>query len=506
MKRTIPAILTTLLFMMAFQACEEDPISSGIGPLYVIEITPDSASIDFEATIQFTAIGKDADMNVIPDLTFSWTSDSPSVGTIDENGLFSGLSTGITMITAKANDIESLHISVNVYDPVLSIVISPESLTLDYAATSSLTAIGKDIDDNVIAGLSFNWESENRDIASVDANGLITAVSAGTTTIIASLREVDSLPITVVIEMVLPSILTTSITEITDTTALAGGTLIHDGGGNLTAIGVCLSTVSTPTIADHCETTTVNVGSFSVDLTGLYPGTTYYARSYATNTKGTAYGDVKSFTTTSPPLPLSDIDGNVYNTIQIGDQVWMSENLRVTHYRNGDEIPTGYGDTEWYSLSTGAYANYNNDSSNVAIYGRLYNGHAVADIRNIAPEGWHIPTDAEWQELEMHLGLSQALAGEWGDRGSGEGSKLKSKTGWDGGGNGDNSSGFSALPGGYRDGLFIPYFGLGTMAMFWSSTVNGGEARLREISSTSSNIARRNYWLYYGFSVRCVRD
>lgn len=205
-------------------------------------------------------------------------------------------------------------------------------------------------------------------------------------------------------------------------------------------------------------------------------------------------------------ISLTDIDGNEYQAMTIGDQVWMVENLSVTHYRNGDEIATGHTDTEWWQLDTGAHANYNNDSSHVAEYGRLYNGYAVGDSRKIAPEGWHIPTDDEWQELEMYLGLSQSLADEWGDRGHGEGDKMKSTSGWNSDGSGDNTSGFNALPAGYRDGLFTPFGSLGEKAMFWSATQSGGEARLRELNHNSSNIARRNYWSFMGLSVRCVQD
>lgn len=202
---------------------------------------------------------------------------------------------------------------------------------------------------------------------------------------------------------------------------------------------------------------------------------------------------------------VTDIEGNVYETVQIGNQVWMAENLKVTHYRNGDEIATGFADEDWRALSTGAFANYGDDSSNVTPYGRLYNGYAITDSRGIAPEGWHIPSDAEWQELELFLGMSQSATVEWGDRGNGEGDKLKSTSGW-GSNGGDNSSGFSALPAGYRDGLFGPYFGIGTQTFLWSSTQYGGEGRLRELSSTSSNIARRNFWLFLGLSVRCIKD
>ncbi|SVD28603.1 uncharacterized protein METZ01_LOCUS381457, partial [marine metagenome] len=102
---------------------------------------------------------------------------------------------------------------------------------------------------------------------------------------------------------------------------------------------------------------------------------------------------------------VTDIDGNVYETVEVGEQVWMKENLKVTHYRNGDEIPTGYSNDDWTNLTTGAYAVYNDDSLNADIYGNLYNGYAVEDERGLCPEGWHVPTDQEYTELTDYLGF-----------------------------------------------------------------------------------------------------
>ena len=98
---------------------------------------------------------------------------------------------------------------------------------------------------------------------------------------------------------------------------------------------------------------------------------------------------------------ITDIDGNVYEIIKIGNQWWMAENLKVTRYSNGDAIPNITDGSEWTNLTTGAYCVYNNENNNNSTYGLLYNWYAIADGRNIAPEGWHIPTDAEWKELEM---------------------------------------------------------------------------------------------------------
>lgn len=206
---------------------------------------------------------------------------------------------------------------------------------------------------------------------------------------------------------------------------------------------------------------------------------------------------------------VMDIDGNVYNTIMIGDQCWMAENLKVTHYRNGDPIPHVTDPGTWGGLTTEAYCNYNNNEGNVAVYGRLYNWFAVDDSRNIAPAGWHVASDAEWKQLEMYLGMSQAEADAIGLRGTDEGGKLKETgtTHWASPNTGaTNTSGFTALPGGCRfsDGLFD---GMGGNANIWSSTEYGSiGAWLRNLNYNRSQIVRSSSSKRSGISVRCVRD
>ena len=206
---------------------------------------------------------------------------------------------------------------------------------------------------------------------------------------------------------------------------------------------------------------------------------------------------------------MTDIDGNIYQTIQIGNQTWMAENLKVTHYRNGDAIPTGYSNSEWTNLSTGAYSVYDNNESNADTYGYLYNWYAVDDTRNIAPEGWHIPTDEEWMELEMVLGMSESEANSTGWRGTDEGGKLK-ETGtshWNSPNTGaTNESGFTALPGGYRGSSNGNYNYVGTDGYFWSSTVFAGNAWRRGLYYANSEVYRTSYGKRGGFAIRLLRD
>lgn len=205
---------------------------------------------------------------------------------------------------------------------------------------------------------------------------------------------------------------------------------------------------------------------------------------------------------------IEDIDGNIYPIIKIGKQAWMATNLKVNHYRNGDAIPNVTSNSDWENLTTGAYCNYENNVKNSVIYGYLYNWNVINDSRNIAPEGWHVPTDSEWKELEMHLGMSQTDSDKTGWRGENEGDKLKH--------NGTtyrksqeevvtNESGFSALLGGCRtfDGRFSD---LGSNAYFWSSSDTNAHALARIVYHGNPQICSHIYNKPFGFSIRCVQD
>ena len=214
----------------------------------------------------------------------------------------------------------------------------------------------------------------------------------------------------------------------------------------------------------------------------------------------------------SPKESVKDIDGNTYKTVQIGEQVWMAENLKVTHYHNGDAIPTGHSDSDWSNLSTGAYAVYKDDLSNADIYGNLYNWYALDDDRGVCPEGFHVPSDEEFMELEMELGMSEEEANSMGYRGINEGSKLAGNSDlWNDGDLVNNpefgTSGFSAFPAGYRGRYDGSYSSMGRAGAFWSSSVHSsGGARGRIPSSRSSSVTRLHRPKQNGFSIRCLGD
>ena len=198
--------------------------------------------------------------------------------------------------------------------------------------------------------------------------------------------------------------------------------------------------------------------------------------------------------------------GHTYALVGIGNQCWFKENLRSDTYRNGDAILGDLTDSQWTSTSSGAQAVYNNDPANLATYGRLYNWHAVNDSRGLCPVGFHVPSDGEWMTLEMALGMTSAQANFTGWRGTDQGAQLKASSNdsppWDG----LNSSGFSALPGGYRNDHSGFFSILGNLGYWWSSSPSGSSAWYRFLFSGYSNVSRNDINVRLGFSVRCVRD
>ena len=191
-----------------------------------------------------------------------------------------------------------------------------------------------------------------------------------------------------------------------------------------------------------------------------------------------------------------------YCEIQICNQTWMCKNLNIDTYRNGDPIPEVTDSAPWVNLKTGAWCYYKNDPANGAIYGKLYNWHAVNDPRGLAPDGYHIPTDAEWTELENCLGGSVVAGGKLKSTGTIEGGDGL----WNISNNATNESGFSGLPGGAR-GYVGVYTAIGRRGFWWSSTVYYNTLILsRYLQNDSFDINNTNYPDYFGLSVRCVKD
>jgi len=188
-------------------------------------------------------------------------------------------------------------------------------------------------------------------------------------------------------------------------------------------------------------------------------------------------------------------DGKTYKTVKIGTQTWMAENLSVSTYRNGDTIPHVEDPKTWSSLTTGAWCYYEGKMETGAKYGKLYNWYAINDPRGLAPEGWHIPTDAEWATLTSFLGGKIESS-----------AKIKSTRGWSQAGNGSNESGFNAVPGGTR-GINEAFSFVGDYGYWWTATpFDGYSAWNRFLAYNNNYIGRSTGWKQFGNSVRCVKD
>lgn len=212
---------------------------------------------------------------------------------------------------------------------------------------------------------------------------------------------------------------------------------------------------------------------------------------------------------------VKDIDGNEYKTITLGSQTWMAENLRTTHFQNGDPIPNIKDSSEWGNQTSSASCTYNNstDADTIATFGLLYNGYAVTDNRSIAPEGWHVPTDSDWDTLETFVAKGDAETLPTGNGVAGGRLKEAGTLHWGYANHADNSSGLTALPGGHRitwyneatwhsEFEFIGYFG-----SYWSSSsVYSNLLLMRLMVPDFISITRGQNFYSEANSVRCVKN
>ncbi len=323
-----------------------------------------------------------------------------------------------------------------------------------------------------------------------------------------------------------PVLNTPKVHDVTFNTATVDVSIVDDGGSDISQMGVCWSTSQGPTISNVCEFASLTQNSFTIKLKNLLPNSNIYLRAFARNNVGLSYSNEVVFKTKpstnkvylNPYIPygsVTDIGGRSYATVSIGNQVWMAENLSTSKFSNGDSIPMVYDNLPWQQatvIQSPAACFYNNDSINDTPMGKLYNWYAVIDSRNVCPSGWHIPSDAEWSQLIVHLD-SLTIVGDDVES-SLVGAQIKS-TGlqfWLAPNTGAvNQSGFSALPGGKRPatGLYYPIFEYYSYyGYFWSSTSSQtpGLAYDRYLDYASTAILRTTSPKGEGKSVRCVKD
>lgn len=326
-----------------------------------------------------------------------------------------------------------------------------------------------------------------------------------------------------------PTVITDTAFQITDTSAVCIGRVAADGGDSVTVRGVCWNTTPNPTTADNYMVDTTGVDIFQVVLTDMTPATTYYVRAFAANSVDTSYGNEVSFTTVAVSVGMdgrpcfgmptvSDTDGNIYNTVRIGQQCWMKENLRTTKYADGTNILLGSSP----SATTACRYYPNNDTSVVTAYGYLYNWRAVmrdssanntnpSGVQGICPTGWHVPSDAEWTQLTDYVSAQNVYT--CGDDITNIAKVLAATTGWNVSDTAcsvgemlatNNATGFSALPAG---NFFYGYNAFGGQAYFWSSTENDGlRVFTRSIFNSLANVGMPMITKDFALSVRCLHD
>ncbi len=291
---------------------------------------------------------------------------------------------------------------------------------------------------------------------------------------------------------------TSPASDVEETVATLNGFILDDGGDVITATGFRWGQAVNLSDAQDLAGSATS-GLFSGNLTGLTADHTYYFTAFAINGEGTTYGDTLSFTTASAlsdcGTPISYAGYN-YSTVQIGSQCWFQENLQTAVYNDESLISIGLDNTEWVNTTEGAATVYGeggpNEYANLAIYGRLYNWYAV-NSGKLCPSGWHVPTDSDWLTLTSVY----------------QGNALKSAASdnpaWDG----TNSSGFSGLPGGFRNysnGNFGGGGPNGTAGFWWGASPYNSYAWYYVVASNEDFVNRNLDYLQNGYSVRCIRD
>lgn len=305
-----------------------------------------------------------------------------------------------------------------------------------------------------------------------------------------------------------PSLSTTVASKISLTQAESGGIIYSNGGEPIIEKGVCWSIVPNPTISGNSTSDGIGNESYTSLITGLAAGNSYFIRAYAVNSVGVGYGNMLLFST-----QIDDVDGNMYNTIRIGEKLWMAENLKAIHFNDGREIPNITDSTEWGELTTEAFCEYENSTSNSEIYGNLYNWHAV-QTGVLCPNGWHVPTETEWKSLINNFGGLRYAGGKLKETGTSHWHEPNEKA--------TNESGFTALPGGFRLGEMLigdsDYFAnpgvftsIGGFGYWWSSTALNNSISINNafyfgLSFHEQSVLDGTANKRFGFSIRCLKD
>jgi uncharacterized protein (TIGR02145 family) len=280
----------------------------------------------------------------------------------------------------------------------------------------------------------------------------------------------------------LPTVKTGSVSSVSNATAEIYGEVLSDGNSSIIKRGICIGINDSPTISGTMFLSEAGVGKFNIKLEKLNPATTYYARAFATNSAGTAYGLQVRFKTYTGTV--EDITGQIYTTMQFGTQLWMRENLRTSKLNDGTAIPLVIDYNTWYTLPTPGYCWYGNKED--TIFGALYNWNAV-NTNKLCPSGWHVPTYNEWKILINLFGGIQNSTTNFNLR--------------------DTMVGFLALFGGFRSYTEYDYADKNVQGYWWAST----DENCYFLDANGVQIGQAYQELYsfqkrLGLSVRCIKD
>jgi len=365
----------------------------------------------------------------------------------------------------------------------------------------TVTEISFSVNDEIIQTVfeqpyQFSWLTENLPLGEYFLT--ITAIDDN--------NEQTSTTLVITIASFKASVVTDSIINVTQNSANISGKISDNGGAEVTEAGICWNSNPNPEISDNNVDAIIATDSFKIEIAGLESNKTYYARAYAINENGISYGNELSFKTNYELGNFTDIrDNKTYKTVKIGNNWWMAENLA---YLPQLTVPSTGSNTEAYNYvydqtSCGCMGKAR-ANENYKMYGTLYNWTSA---KNICPEGWHLPTDEEWESLAVYISNDNLgyirTDGNWENVGH----HLKSTEHWGNDGNGINNYGFSVLPGGLRDASAKEFLAKTYEGYFWAATVTDGEKAVARMVNSNNSVFQRSAFLKgSGFSVRCVKD
>lgn len=305
-----------------------------------------------------------------------------------------------------------------------------------------------------------------------------------------------------------PTVITSSVISLKFKLAEVGGDVTDDGGELITEKGIYWGGSSNPEMSGTKLQAGDGLGTFTASLTGLNPGTIYYYKAYAMNDAGESLGDELSFEATRIDTGsfIDTRDNEQYGLAYIGEQVWMTENLRATVFNDGNEIPHLPDSLSWFHNTGPAYCWYENDYNNNGEWGALYTWYAV-NTDKLCPSGWHMPSDQDWKQLEIFLGMDEAVADLTNFRGDQEGGMMKTTEYWIGSNTGaTNETMMAIIPVGSR--TFDSWFGgKGWETFFWTSDeLTATKSYIREFTYNRASISRTSENKNSGYNVRCVKD